>query len=210
MNRRIVFFTLITILAAGCDANQPRSQNSSSASSAALTDNAVAPTRLDTSLKYLVMAEDAQLESVGRNEQLSQKVLAGLAAGLAEQGLQIYDEEIITLENYVQGRSRRDNEELIDIASSIRNPLINRVVFVSVEKQVRRGTAFDRAGVRFSARVLDVQSGRQIGASEYIPAPFRLPNGCIENQSCIRDALHQNPQKWGREFANKVIQDALL
>jgi len=48
--------------------------------------------------------------------------LAGFAGSLAEQGLQVFDEEVITYEGYVQGRTRRSNEELIDIARSIKQP----------------------------------------------------------------------------------------
>ncbi len=92
------------------------------------------------------MAEDANPSTLARDQQLSQKILADVANGLSARGFLVYDEEVITYDNYAQGRSRRSNEELIDIAASVTRPRIDMVVFVVVEEKLRSGKYLDKAG----------------------------------------------------------------
>ena len=86
----------------------------------------------------LIMGEDADEDTVPRNSRVFNRVLNALAEQVNEMGFNLYDETAITLDNFAQGRVRRTDAELIDIARSVRQPPIDVVmmfaIYASAEK----------------------------------------------------------------------------
>ena len=154
----------------------------------------------------LIMAEDDNPQSVERSDQLSQKILAGIAGPLLGSGHRVYDETAITDENYVQGRTKRNREELIDIARHVdSSTTVDTVIFVVVERDLYPGPNYDRIGVRLHGQVINTNDSRYVGIAN---DNFHLlrEKGCIADSdlSCVESALNENPQDWGREFGDQI------
>ena len=64
-----------------------------------------------------------------------------LANQLGDAGFRVYDETAITMDNFQQGRCRREDAELIDIARSIRQPTIDVVVRFRIYAATKDTTA---------------------------------------------------------------------
>ena len=152
----------------------------------------------------LIMAEDSSMQSVERSEQLSQKILAGIAGQLSVIGHQVYDETAVSYESYEQGRTRRSRDELIDIARHVNRP-VDKVIFVLVERDIRPGPVFDRIGVRLNGQIIDTNDGTVTANVDHTPN-WTKPRGCISDSdlSCVELALNENPQRWGRELADLI------
>ncbi len=89
-----------------------------------LTGCAVAKVKSPT---ILIMAEDADGDSLPRKSRISTRILNELVTQLNTNGYDVYDETALTLRTHSQGRSRRTDVELIDIARSIQRPPIDVV-----------------------------------------------------------------------------------
>ena len=91
----------------------------------------------------LVMGEDADPDSIARTDRTFSRVLNELANQIEAYGFSVYDETAVTLGGNVQGRSRRTDAELVDVARSVRNPPIDTMVIFTIyaDTQSRPSTA---------------------------------------------------------------------
>ena len=64
------------------------------------------------------MGEDADPDSIPRKHQAFKRVEAALSNEFGDNGYRVYDETLISLENFKQGRIRRSDAEIIDIAKN--------------------------------------------------------------------------------------------
>lgn len=76
----------------------------------------------------LIVGDDADVDSVPRHSRIFKRVLDAIAGELHTEGFDVFDEVAITLEDFAQGRSRRSDAEVIDIAKSSSRPPIDIVV----------------------------------------------------------------------------------
>ena len=127
----------------------------------------------DGSMNLLVMGVDDDPSSIRRNQPAFDSVLNAFAGALQNRGFSVFDETALTLDTHRQGRVRRSDHEVIDIAKSLRNPPIDVVVLFSVYPIVDRRSHTMRYSVRVAGRLLDVQSGRRLGNYSYRPGDFR-------------------------------------
>ncbi|MDP6688218.1 MAG: hypothetical protein QF384_01855 [Alphaproteobacteria bacterium] len=65
----------------------------------------------------LIMGEDADQDTVPRNSRVFKRVLDALVNEMNDQGFNVYDETAVSLDDFAQGRSRRTDAEIIDIAA---------------------------------------------------------------------------------------------
>ncbi len=70
----------------------------------------------------LIMGEDADQDTVPRNSRVFRRVLDGLANQLHDEGFDVFDETAVSLDDFAQGRVRRTDAEIIDVAKSIKRP----------------------------------------------------------------------------------------
>ena len=124
-------------------------------------------------LNLLVMGVDDDPSSIRRSQPAFDSVLNAFASALQNRGFAVFDETALTLDTHRQGRVRRSDHELIDIAKSLRNPPIDVVVLFSVYPITDRRANTMRYSVRVGGRLLDVQSGRRLGNYSYRPSDFR-------------------------------------
>jgi len=157
-----------------------------------LTGCAVAKVKSPT---ILIMAEDADGDSLPRKSRISTRILNELVTQLNTNGYDVYDETALTLRTHSQGRSRRTDVELIDIARSIQRPPIDVVCFFEVFSHLNRKTYQNELRLRTVGRLLSVADGRRLGnweakLPEHRDQVWLLPNRCFSaNKGVKRDCL---------------------
>jgi hypothetical protein len=129
----------------------------------------------------LIMAEDAVPDAIARDSQVFTRVMGAISNELQDEGFRVFDETAITLENFAQGRVRRSDAELIDIAGSIRQPPIDVMVLVTVFADVSRLAYTTRINLRLSGRILSVAGGQRLGNFEVSEPNVQAPLECDRN-----------------------------
>lgn len=147
----------------------------------------------------LIMGEDADEDTIARNSQVFQRVLNALSNQLHDVGFDVFDETAVTLENFVQGRVRRTDAELIDIAKSIRRPPIDVVVLFSIYSTAYQYSYTTKVKTRIEGRLLNVQTGQRLGNVE-----LDYPEGWNAPQQCNRDCLLGTIGDNSKTIANDV------
>ncbi len=157
-------------------------------------------------LPYLmIMGQDGDMDAISRDSRVFRRVLNELAETMNQDGFDIYDETAITLDNYAQGRSRRSDAELIDIARSVTRPPIDVIVLFDVYASAERLDYTTKVRARLSGRLLDVHSGRRMGNFEISsPRNFRAPVNC--NRECIIETVGNNARLLARDVADVLVQ----
>lgn len=169
-----------------------------------------AATAEGTNPTLLIMAEDGDGESIPRSSRLSTRILNEMMTQLDKRGFDIYDETAVTLTTNVQGRSRRTDAELIDVAKSIHRPPIDVVVFFETFSSVTRKTYQNELRLRTVGRLLSVADGRRLGNWEAKLPEGRdevwlLPNRCFPNgEGVSRDCLLEAVGDDARILAQEV------
>lgn len=131
----------------------------------------------------LIMGEDVDPDSVARNSRAFKRTLNALTNQLGDQGFSVYDETYITLDNYAQGRVRRSDAEIIDIARSVRRPPIDVALIFTVYTDTQNKGYTNKIRTRIEGRLLNVRNGKRLGNFELAsPAQAVSPScqgGCL-------------------------------
>ena len=160
---------------------------------------AVSPVQAADRPNILIMGEDADKDTVARNSQVFGRVLNALSNQLHDEGFDVFDETAVTLENFVQGRVRRTDAELIDIAKSIRRPPIDVVVLFSIYSTAYQHSYTTKIEARIEGRLLNVQTGQRLGNVE-----LDYPEGWNAPKQCNRDCLLRTIGGHTKIIANDV------
>ena len=124
-------------------------------------------------MNLLIMGDDSNRQSVPRNHPMYNAVLNAFSEALQNRGFAVFDETAVTLDTHRQGRTRRRDTELIDVARSVRNPPIDAIVIFSIFPRVVKTQTTIKYTTRIDARALDVRSGRRLGNYSYKPQDLR-------------------------------------
>ncbi len=132
----------------------------------------------------LIMGEDADRETVPRNSRVFKRVLNALANQLNDEGFNVFDETAVTLDEFVQGRVRRSDGEIIDIARSIHRPPVDIAVIFGIYASSKQSDYTTRIRARIEGRMLNVRSGQRLGNFE-----VEIPRAIIAPYDCTRECL---------------------
>ena len=139
----------------------------------------------------LMMGEDADADTVPRNSRVFRRVLDALAEELGNKGFKVYDEVAVSLDNFVQGRMRRHDVEIIDVARSIKRPPIDVVTMFSIYANARKTSYTTKVDTRITGRLLNVRSGERLGNFEVkLDPPGNAPVDC--DRECILETVGGN------------------
>ncbi len=127
----------------------------------------------------LVMGEDADRDTVARDGRIFKRVLDTLAEEMNNEGFRVYDEVAVTLDDFTQGRTRRSDAEIIDVARSVKSVPIDVAVIFSIYPTIQERGHARKLRVRISGRLLNVRSGRRLNNFEVeSPSASNLPSDC--------------------------------
>jgi hypothetical protein len=138
----------------------------------------------------LIMSEDADTDTVPRDSRVFRRVLTGIQNQMNELGFNVYDETLITLDGFAQGRTRRDRAEILDIARSIESRPIDVVVNFLIYAAVNDVGYTGKLRIRIEGEILGVKSGKYLGNFESIsPRNWNIKPKCAQNRECVLEMV---------------------
>jgi hypothetical protein len=140
----------------------------------------------------LLVGNDADQDTVPRGSRIFNRVLAAMTGDMNQLGFKVYDETAAGMDITNPGRVRRTDAELISIAQRIPKPPIDVIVVFQVYASVQQNAYSDikELRVRIPARLIQVQTGRELGNFEVAVGPRGLkplPVNC--NRDCILESV---------------------
>ena len=139
----------------------------------------------------LIMGEDADDDTVPRNSRVFKRVLNGLSNELHDEGFNVYDETAVTMDHSTQGRTRRVDQEVIDVARSVKRPPIDVATIFSIYARSEKKAYTRKIYTRIEGRLLNVQTGQRLGNFEVeLPQPDNVKRDC--NRECILETVGKN------------------
>ena len=147
----------------------------------------------------LIMGEDADQDSVPRNSRVFRRVMDALTNEIHNEGFDVYDETAISLDSFAQGRSRRTDAEIIDIAKSVKRPPIDIALIFSIYASARDYNYTTKIKTRVTGRILAVKSGQRLGNFE-----IESPREWTADANCPRECLLETVGKYSKILARDV------
>ena len=136
----------------------------------------------------LVVGEDSDTDTVPRNSRVFKRVVTALQSQLNENSFNVYDETAITLYNFDQDRTRRTDQELLDIGKSVKRPPIDVMVIFSIYASAQDKGYTTKVKSRIEGRLIDVKGGKFLGAFEVDSGKlWNAPTKC--NRECILEVV---------------------
>jgi hypothetical protein len=151
------------------------------------------------SANLLIMIEDADKNAIARDSRINKRVHASISQQL-NHIVDVYDETSVTLNQFKQGRVRRTDAELLDIARSITRPPIDIVVVLSTYASVNTSEYAKKARARVEARLLNAKSGQFLENFEVqSPNSWSIPYAC-DRQTCMLEEMGDEAKVLGDEL----------
>jgi len=151
------------------------------------------------SVNLLIMIEDADKDSIPRDSRINKRVHASISQQLNHIA-DVYDETSITLDSFKQGRVRRSDAELLDIARSITRPPIDIVVVFSTYASVNISEYAKKVRARIEGRMLNTKSGQFLDNFEVqSPKSWAVPYAC-DKQTCMLEEIGDEAKVLGDEL----------
>ena len=161
--------------------------------------NVTVPAQAAEVPNILVMGEDADKDSVPCTSRVFKRVRSALVNQLHDEGFNVYDEAAVTLENFAQGRCRRTDAEVIDIAKKIKSPPIDVVAIFSIYGSKEQLSYTTNLKTRVAGRLLNVKSGQRLGNFE-----VDSPKEWVAPVDCPRDCLLEEIGKHAKILSNDL------
>lgn len=161
---------------------------------------------VNSRINLLVMSDDADPDTVPRNNRIFNRVQLQLSEYLNTRGFQVYDETSLALGIAPTARVRRRDAELIEIARAVSTPVDVMVVY-QIYASARRAVAADIRfpEIRIAGRVLNVRTGQFIAAFEVggfqLPA---LPNPC--GAECLLETVGTHTRVLATDLGAAIAQ----
>ncbi len=138
----------------------------------------------------LVISEDGDRDAVSRDRRVFKRVLTAIQNQLVDEGFSVFDETLVTLTGFKQGRVRRKRQEILDIARSVSSPPIDVVVNFLIYASVNDTGYSGRLRIRIEGEILQVKSGRYLGNFEQVsPRNWRIKPSCARDRQCVLEQL---------------------
>lgn len=121
--------------------------------------------------RLMIVGEDADPDTIPRNNRVFKRVLNAISNEMVNRGFDVKDETALTHTTHVQGRTRRNDAELIQIA---KDAGIDVLIIYSIYPNVKQNSNSVRATARIEGRLLSVWDGSRMGNFEAEPQQYQL------------------------------------
>jgi hypothetical protein len=154
-------------------------------------------------VNLLVMSDDADEETIPRNNRVFNRVINALGESMNARGFQVFTETGVTLGVTQQGRVRRTDAELLDIARSVPTPIDAVVVFQIYASIRNSATGVVRVpAIRLPGRIINVRTGQLLAAFEVGPntqfSPLR--QNC-DDRECLLESVGDEARRLADDLA---------
>jgi len=127
----------------------------------------------------MIMGEDSDRDTVPCNSRVFKRVLNAITNQLNARDFDVYDETVLTEEDFEQDRCRRTDQELVGIAKSLTRPPIDVIVVFSMYASAEEFSYTKKIHARIEGRLLNVHSGKHIANFEVTsPSTWTVPKDC--------------------------------
>ncbi len=153
----------------------------------------------------LIMGDDADQDTVPRNSRVFRRVLDTLSNELHNEGFDVFDEVAVSLDDFAQGRSRRTDAEIIDIAKSVKRPPIDIAVIFQIYASAKEMSYTTKIKTRVRGRLLMVKSGQRLGNFEVdSPREWNAPADCP--RECILEVVGKYSKTLARDVGSVLAE----
>lgn len=121
--------------------------------------------------RLMIVGEDADPDTIPRNNRVFNRVLSAISNEMVNRGFDVKDETALTHMTHVQGRTRRNDAELIQVA---KDAGIDILIIFSIYPNVKQNQNSMRATARVEGRLLSVWDGSRLGNFEAEPQQYQL------------------------------------
>ncbi|WP_320008708.1 hypothetical protein [Maridesulfovibrio sp.] len=121
--------------------------------------------------RVMIVGEDSDPDTVPRNSRVFKRVLNAISNEMVNLGFDVKDETALTHITHVQGRSRRNDAELIQIA---KDAGIDVLCIFSIYPNAKTNQNSVRVTARIEGRLLSVWDGSRLGNFESEPQQYQL------------------------------------
>ena len=167
----------------------------------------VAPIASADQPNLLIMSEDADKDTVPRDNRVFRRVITAAQNQMLEQGFFVYDETLITLDEYEQGRTRRDRAEILDIARSVSNPPIDVAANFLIYASVNDAGYTGKLRIRIEGEILQVKSGKYLGNFESVsPRNWHIKPSCAKDRECVLEAVGDKSRIIANDMASVLAE----
>ncbi|XPV75560.1 MAG: hypothetical protein ACNI27_13070 [Desulfovibrio sp.] len=154
--------------------------------------------------RLMVVGEDSDRDSVKRGNRVFVQVQNAMVNSLLEEGFDVRDETALTLDSHEQGKSRRTDGELIQIARDVGVDTL--MIFTLYPKAQRDGSVYKVSG-RVTGRLLSVNDGSRMGNFEITPMNVtEVPKPKGSPYNAILEALGRQSSVLAREVADVLTR----
>ena len=152
----------------------------------------------------MIMGEDADTDTVPRDSRVFKRVLNALANELNNEGFNVYDETAVSLDDFTQGRVRRTDAEIIDIARSLKRPPIDVATIFAIYARAKDMEYTKKIYTRVEGRLLNVKTGQRLGNFEVeMPQPTNVATDC--DRQCVLEAVGKNAKNLSQDLGAVLI-----
>lgn len=152
--------------------------------------------------RVMIVGEDADPDTVPRNSRVFKRVLNAISNELLDEGFDVKDETALTVDTHIQGRSRRNDAELITIA---KDAGIDVLFIFSVYPNMKSTASGKRATARVEGRLLKVYTGSRMGNFEHEPQRDVPLSNPVTRSSLLED-LGKISKEVGREVGSALAK----
>lgn len=154
-----------------------------------------------------VMSEDADNDAVPRKSRVFRRVITAIQNQMVDEGFSVYDETMVTMDDYEQGRSRRSRAEILDIARSVSNPPIDVVTNFLIYASVNEVGYTAKVRVRIEGEILHVKSKKYLGNFEAVsPREWNISPKCAKSRECVLEAVGEKARIIGNDVGSVLAE----
>lgn len=164
----------------------------------------------------MIMPLDHDPDSIPRDSRVTQRIIDEIATQLQIKDFEVFDETALTVATHQQGRIRRSDAELIQVARTVRDHRIDVIVPFTTYARVDRNDATNLLDIRIAGRLLQVHDGRRLGNwNETLVRGQTLPYRCWPSgqatpyRDCVLEAVQGYAAQVGTAMAD-ILADRLV
>lgn len=151
---------------------------------------APAPALAAQGANVMIMGEDADRDTVPCNSRVFEAVRRAVVDQLDREGYNVFDETAVTGPNFVSGRCRRANAELIDVLRSVTRPPIDVAVLLRMYASAEELAYTAKVHARLAGRLLNVRTGQDLGGFEVVsPESWTMRVDCARDRDCLLEDM---------------------
>lgn len=154
-----------------------------------------------------VMSEDADDDAVPRTSRVFRRVITAIQNQMVDQGFAVYDETMVTMDDFEQDRSRRSRAEILDIARTVSNPPIDVVTNFLIYASVNEVGYTAKVRVRIEGEILHVKSKKYLGNFESVsPREWNISPKCAKSRECVLEEVGEKSRIIGNDVGSVLAE----